>query len=139
MNLSLTVYGTPIPQGSTKAFMRKGARFPVVTADNKKTKPWRQEIASTAEAQLAGQPPTPDAVEVAATFSFAKPKSAPKRVTQKTTKPDADKLLRALLDALTGIAFHDDSQVVDVRGKKLFGLPERVEFTVRTADGGIEV
>ena len=37
--LRFFVPGIPAPQGSMRAFMRPGARFPVVTADNPKTKP----------------------------------------------------------------------------------------------------
>lgn len=33
-------------------------------------------------------------------------------------KPDGDKLLRAVLDALTGVAWVDDSQVTDARARK---------------------
>jgi len=35
--LTFFVPGIPAPQGSMRAFMPKGARFPVVTADNPKT------------------------------------------------------------------------------------------------------
>ncbi|MFZ1730810.1 MAG: RusA family crossover junction endodeoxyribonuclease [Bacteroidota bacterium] len=30
-----------------------------------------------------------------------------------TSKPDADKLSRAVLEALTGVAYKDDAQVID--------------------------
>ncbi|MCR4339570.1 MAG: RusA family crossover junction endodeoxyribonuclease [Gemmatimonadaceae bacterium] len=39
-----------------------------------------------------------------------------------TTKPDADKLTRALLDALTGVAYVDDSQVVHLGIRKEWAL-----------------
>lgn len=38
-------------------------------------------------------------------------------------KPDLDKLLRALNDGLTGIAFHDDSQVVYIKATKRRAKP----------------
>ena len=56
-------------------------------------------------------------------FRFQKPKSAKKSVTQKVTKPDLDKLLRSVLDALTGIVWVDDSQVVIISARKDFGQP----------------
>lgn len=31
-----------------------------------------------------------------------------------TKKPDADNIIKSILDALNGIAFHDDSQVVEI-------------------------
>ncbi len=38
----------------------------------------------------------------------------------KTSAPDADKLLRSILDSLTGIAYSDDAQVAQVSGAKGF-------------------
>lgn len=35
-------------------------------------------------------------------------------------KPDLDNLLKFILDALTGIAFHGDQQVVSIFAKKLY-------------------
>lgn len=43
-------------------------------------------------------------------------KSTPKKVTRQawTSKPDADNIAKAVLDALTGTAWKDDAQVVQV-------------------------
>jgi hypothetical protein len=40
-----------------------------------------------------------------------------------------------VLDALTGIAYEDDSQVCECRLAKAFGSPARVEIRVSTAEG----
>jgi Holliday junction resolvase RusA-like endonuclease len=134
LSLEFTVYGTPIPQGSTKAFIPRGWTRPIVTADNKKTKPWRQEIAGAALNALGKQSAAgrdvPVRVEVR--FFFPRPKSVKKL--DKTTKPDLDKLIRSALDALTGIAFEDDSQVTEVHACKLFGTPARMEIRISEAD-----
>jgi crossover junction endodeoxyribonuclease RusA len=123
--LAFIVHGEPIPQGSTKAFIPKGWSRPVITADNKKTKPWRQQIAGCALAEMekAGFSKIGRSVgvRVVAIFQFARPKSV-KRLT-KTTKPDVDKLARAALDALTGVVFEDDAQVVELAVRKSFGAP----------------
>ena len=71
------------------------------------------------------------AVSVQCVFSFDKPKSA-KKATTKTTKPDVDKLARSILDALTGICFEDDSQVISLLVQKAFGSPARAEITVNS-------
>ena len=48
-------------------------------------------------------------------FVLSRPASIPQhRRIHSTTKPDIDKLVRAINDALTGILFHDDSQVVGI-------------------------
>jgi len=135
--LTFTVFGHPEPQGSTKAFIPKGWNRAIITSDNKKTKPWRQEIAGAALSAMQSQGVTmlerEHPVHVRVEFYFAKPKSTKKSVIAKVTKPDGDKLERSVWDALTGIAFEDDSQVVEWSGGKYFGTPERVEITVGPA------
>lgn len=130
--LSFIVYGRPQPQGSTRAFLPKGTTRPVITSDNKRLKPWRQEIAGMAKSLLpsTGGLLRTSAVRVQADFFFKKPKSARKSTKHKTTKPDVDKLVRGVLDGLTGIAFDDDSQVTEILAAKFFGLPERAEIRV---------
>jgi Holliday junction resolvase RusA-like endonuclease len=127
--VSFTVYGTPRPQGSMRAFMRPGARHPVLVSDNKKMRPWRQEIAGTAAA--LDIEPFADGVPlmIEANFFFKKPKSARKRADM-TVKPDVDKLCRAVLDALKGVVIHDDAQVVWLFGIKHYGETERAEIIV---------
>jgi crossover junction endodeoxyribonuclease RusA len=63
-------------------------------------------------------------------FFFERPERA--KSSLKTTKPDIDKLQRAALDALTGVLFEDDSQVVSVICTKDFGSPARMMARVWT-------
>ncbi len=126
--IRFTVYGTPRPQGSTRAFIPKGWRRAIITTDNVKLKPWRQEISGAAidatPAMLEGP------VFVSLKFFLAKPKSLAKKFTEPTKKPDLDKLQRAVFDALTGICFRDDAQIVAVSAEKAYGVPERVEILI---------
>lgn len=143
MMVSFTVSGTPIPQGSMRAFLPKGHTRPIITADNKKTKPWRQEIAQMADLAMheVGEKLIlrPNGVRVEAQFYFAKPKSTHKSVTHKTTQPDVDKLSRSLLDALTGICFEDDSQVTQLWVNKHFSYQPRAEIRVTLLAGVLAV
>lgn len=106
-----------------------------MTTDNAKLKPFRSEVTRCAmlavsEAGIAMPMAAKHIpVEVAVSCYFAKPDSAKKR-TVPSVKPDADKCLRSVLDALTGVAFHDDAQVCIARIRKLYGTPERVEVYV---------
>lgn len=137
--ICFTVYGTPVPQGSTRAFIPKGWTRPVITAANAKTKPWRQEVAAAAMAVMDRDDymaSRPQAVRVECQFYFAKPKAAPKDALFKTTKPDLDKLSRSLLDALTGICFEDDSQVTQLWVNKCFSPQPRAEVRVTVIDKG---
>jgi crossover junction endodeoxyribonuclease RusA len=116
------VYGTPVPQGSMKAFMPKGRRFPIVTADNAKTKPWRQAIIDAVRRDGAPDPtPFDGPVALDVLFYLPRPKSAPKAIVRPAKKPDLDKLVRAVCDALTAAGvWRDDSQVVSVHAGKVF-------------------
>ena len=130
------VLGTPEPQGSARAFVEKGRA--VVTSANPKMKRWRDRIAT--EAQAAGvefieQGP----VVVRAEFRMPRPKSAPKRAVVPVTRPDVDKLGRACLDALTGICYRDDSQVVTLSLTKVYaeiGEPSGAWIDVAALEGG---
>jgi Holliday junction resolvase RusA-like endonuclease len=132
--ITFTVLGRPEPQGSTKAFMIKGR--PRITSANAKMKPYRQQVgwsalqarADAGYSDLFAGRHVP--VSVAITFWYAKPPSVPKKREQMCVKPDLDKICRSTFDALTGIIFADDSQVVQLIAGKLYGLPERAEITV---------
>ena len=50
---------------------------------------------------------------------MSKPKSAKRAFP--SVKPDLDKLIRAVLDGLTGVAFEDDSQVILIQSSKTYG------------------
>lgn len=43
-----------------------------------------------------------------------------------TKKPDADNIVKIICDALNGIAYKDDTQVVDLEIKKVYGEVEKV-------------
>lgn len=133
MTATFTVLGHPEPQGSSKAFIPKGWSRAVITGANSKNKPWRQQVAGCALTEMNGNPPTPEAISVKIAFYFLRPKSVSKKITHKTTKPDIDKLARSVLDALTGICYVDDSQVVEISVGKYFGIPERAEIQISPA------
>lgn len=134
MRIEFTVYGKPIPQGSMHAVQGKYQKFPSIISNQKDLRPWRQDVATQAQLEMVkgGWAVQSGAIRVACFFFFQKPKSAKKSVEHKLTKPDIDKLLRGILDALTSVVFVDDSQVVAVNVFKAFtdGNPERVEVKV---------
>lgn len=126
--VTIEVTGKPAPQGS-KRFFRNGGMVEMSTALG----PWRDAVRS--ECQRAGFETFTGAVSVSITFRVARPKghyrtgrnahllrdSAP---AYPATKPDTDKLERAVLDGLTaGAAWKDDGQVVDLHGFKRYGTP----------------
>ncbi len=131
-SIEFTVYGTPQPQGSARSFIPKGWHRAVITTDNTKLKPWRQQITDTALTLNANVFDRETPVEVTMNFYFARPKSAKKRRGM-TVKPDGDKLVRAIFDAITGVLIADDAQIVEFHARKHYGGPERVEIRVAEA------
>lgn len=43
-----------------------------------------------------------------------------------TKKPDADNIVKVICDALNGIAYRDDTQIVELEAKKVYGDQEKV-------------
>ncbi len=133
-SISFTVLGHPEPQGSTRLRLVKGQ--PHITSANAKMMPWRQQVGWTALRMRQGaQIFAAQHVPVKARFAFylAPPIKMPKGRSCPAVKPDLDKLCRATFDALTGILWIDDGQVVDLAAVKQYGLPERTEITVEIA------
>lgn len=137
--LVVTVLGTPVPQGS----MRAVGRGRILHNNAEKLRPWRDTVAwhVREECLAAGlNEPIEGPVMVAATFVLPRPKSAPKARWAPDRKPDIDKLLRALLDAVVaGGAVVDDAQIVKVQMSKVYpqdGALPGVTFVVRPAHRG---
>lgn len=118
--LSFFCPGKPVPQGS-KNIGRGGQLY---EQNTRALKAWRNAIAFTCvdATNKHRQGPFEGPVELWINFVFLRPashltkagdlrKSAP---IFHTFKPDIDKLTRAVLDALTGAAFDDDRQVVQI-------------------------
>ena len=104
---TFTVYCHPEPQGSSKAFVVSGKAR--ITSDNNKLKPYRQTITCTVLDELNRRgidtpvAPKHEPVDLNLIFVLRRPASAPKRRKRPAVKPDLDKLIRATLDALTGV------------------------------------
>lgn len=129
--ISFFVPGVPVAKGSAKAFYNKNAGKIVVMQDNRdKQKPWASMISYCA--QEAGCCLSPAAIRIRLEFAMPRPKShygtgknaaTLKRIVPHyhTSKPDLDKLIRCVKDALTGVAWKDDSQVCVVAADKKYG------------------
>ncbi|WP_297739669.1 RusA family crossover junction endodeoxyribonuclease [uncultured Tessaracoccus sp.] len=116
--ISFFVPGTPAPQGS-----KKHVGNGVMIESSKRLEPWRAVVAWAAKQHIKA--PRAGAIRLDLHFVMPRPKShfgtgrnadriKPTAPDCHTQKPDIDKLERAILDALTGVAYRDDSQVVKV-------------------------
>jgi crossover junction endodeoxyribonuclease RusA len=116
----LFIAGIPRPQGSKKAFNRGGRIVLVEAAAG--LKEWRELVGILYRQQKLEFHSRPAAVTVDLTFLL--PQIKKPKLRYPTTKPDIDKLSRAILDALTGIAYEDDSQVVQLKTQKVYTFNE---------------
>lgn len=131
VRLEFTVFGIAQPKGSTRAFVPKGWTRPIITSDNPKGKGWQALVAEGASRALEQLPiderHTDGPVHVTIAFYLPRPKylQATKKYPQgkpsaHLTKPDIDKCLRNAIDAMTGVVWTDDSQVVQVTASKRY-------------------
>lgn len=120
--ITFTVLGTAVPKGSKKAFLPRGWKRPVVVDDNRDgLRPWLSSVMDAAHQALGEAKPLEGPVEVALVFYVARPKSAPKSVTVPATRPDWDKLSRAVGDALKSAGlYRDDGQIARAWVEKRF-------------------
>lgn len=110
------IAGTPRPQGSKKAYNRNGKIVLVESATG--LKEWRDQIRLEYQAANLAKYERPMAVVVDLMFCLPQIKRPVHRFP--TVKPDIDKLARAVLDALTGVAYDDDSQVTQLTLQKVY-------------------
>lgn len=121
------VRGHPQTQGSKRAFVIKGTNRAIVTeSGGQQHRDWRARVAGAAQDAANGAPLLDGPVSLQLQFWLPKPASAPKRRRVWPTgarSGDVDKLSRCVLDALTGVLFRDDAQVVDLHASKDYGDP----------------
>lgn len=137
--VQFTVYGHALPGGSKRPLRAGGKKDGkiILVDNNPKTRDWRIEIKIVAAELMKGRDLFAGPLSLDVTFYRPRPKghygahgvkkSAPK---YPITRPDRTKLLRPLEDALTGVLWRDDSQIVDGNTKKRYGEPARVEIKV---------
>lgn len=148
--ITITIYGNPVPAGSKTPWnprrkdgtlvLRADGRPVIATMDSTKRKggEWKQAIAAAArdayEGDLLDGP-----LRVVIRFFRPRPKGhfgkrgmskAGMESVAPTTKPDVLKLARAVEDALTGVVWRDDSQIVCELLSKDWGEPARCEVTI---------
>ena len=111
----------------------------------KKTKDYEEEIKFAFMSQNCDRIPVyPKDVPlmVEATFAKSVPQSYSKKKREAclngeimpTQKPDVDNYLKAVLDAINGLAFEDDSQIVVTMAEKIYAEKPYVEIKISAID-----
>lgn len=136
-SLEFIVPGLPVPKGNVIKGRWGGYHDPTKGLDD-----WLARVSAQARAAMRGAyrrrvenamtfsdvmtltnsvtlPRFQSAVMVDVTFILKRPKATPKtRTPPAIKKPDIDKTVRAVLDAMTDIVYSDDAQVIEVRARK---------------------
>lgn len=138
------VPGIPATGGSKRGFLHPKTKKIMIVDSCSRNKPWREHVAAVAYDHKPDIPITkPIAIHV--DFILPRPKShygtgsnasIVKRSSPKyhTKKPDTTKLFRALEDALTGIIWRDDEQVIKQYVTKNYGDNPGALVTIKTID-----
>jgi len=140
-SVSFTVYGKASPAGSKAIRYTKEKRPYITDVTGDDGKRWRANVAQMAGIVMMGTELFEGPVRLSLMFVIPRPKghyrsgrfagelrqNVPRFPTK---KPDLTKLVRGVEDALTGIVWRDDSQVVEQFNRKIWGEPAHVVITV---------
>lgn len=141
--VTFEVYSDPAPQGSKTTWSRKdGSRF--TRESSKRVKPFRADVRAAASEAFDGRPAFPGPVELQVICIQRRPAShfgtgrnagrlKPSAPTLKITSPDLSKIVRAVEDALNGVAFIDDARVARIIAEDTYapvGSTPRVRIAV---------
>lgn len=121
VSIAFKIEGKPIQQGSMRAFNNR-----VVHNKTKELMAWRSLVAFAAK--RAGCTPISGAISISMDFKYARPKTVKRD--EPTVPPDLDKQIRSILDALTGVAYIDDSQVIHITASKAYADWQGVEIVI---------
>lgn len=123
--ITFTVYGEPKGKGRPQ-FTRTGHAY-----TPERTKTYEAEIVSAFRREFPDfvrwEKGVPLRVRIKAVYGIPKSDSgltAARKASgeiRPTKKPDADNVEKVILDALNGIAWRDDAQIVDIRTVKEYG------------------
>ncbi len=150
MEIELIVVGEPRPH---TVYTKRGR--PSTGFERMQT--WQEMIQIAARKAMKGRPPMDGPIYLQVLFCRTMPKTAPKLVHQRNTaelrhhfkvrqekaqarfsawhdkqiikNPDRDNYQKAFSDALQGIVYHNDSQIIDGPGKKDYAQPGQEGYT----------
>lgn len=138
------VDGEPIPQGSVDAPAPGRVKH-----SRAELKAWREAVGWAFKAEHPGFEPwrgEDTALLLVGWFYLPRPLTVTRELP--STRPDLDKLLRAVGDALEGIAYEQDARITDIAGAKRYAWAPgqsggtetpgaRVTLTLSPGQGGV--
>jgi Holliday junction resolvase RusA-like endonuclease len=138
--ISLIIPGSPQGKQRARVFLVHGR---MIATTPKKTRTYEAVIRDLFCIQYPDFVPLQEALAVSVRAFHPIPKSMSKKDRARiesgemkpTTRPDADNCLKAVLDALEGVAYRNDSQVVSLRAEKFYSEQPRMEIEIRETGG----
>lgn len=135
--ISLVIYGEPVAQGRPKFSTAGGF---VRAYDPAKSRNYKEYIKLAAAEQMTDKTPLPGALALRLRVYRPIPKSMSKKkaalaeagILRPITKPDMDNYIKGIKDALKGICWLDDSQIVAYKEPfgKYYSNKPRIEVEI---------
>jgi len=126
--VSFTVYIEPVAKARPRVSMRKGRAFAYTP---KKSADYEAAIADHCPNKPIEGPLALNlqfGIPIPTSWSKRKKADAMSGVIRPTSRPDIDNYIKAVMDAVNGQAYHDDSQVVSIFAKLIYAQYPHVRF-----------
>lgn len=133
MRLVFEIQTRPVPQARPRFFVRRHGNKNIVGAyDPKQCKTFKEVIAwhaKTAALRQGLRDPATGPISISLIFRMGRNG----KDVYHTKRPDIDNLAKAVKDALKGIVYADDSQIVEAHLYKQYGGPE-IKIEIHTLE-----
>lgn len=126
--LAFTVPGDPVPCPRPRVATRGGRSITYMPGDYQNAKDKVTVYALTATRKRPGEFPIEGPVLLGIRFFLLRGKTVGREFP--TVKPDIENLSKTVMDALSGVIYHDDAQVVG-----MLGWPQHGKFYVEDTEG----
>lgn len=135
-----TVPGQPVAKGRPIAGKGFGGHTTLRTPA--KTLAYEGLVASMAHNAMAGRPPLAGplgltlqvGVQIPKSFSKTKARLAELGEVGPTKKPDLDNIIKGICDGMNGVAYVDDSQIIEMNVRKVYTQTPGVQVALRVLD-----
>lgn len=132
-SIELIVYGTPVAKGRPRFSAKTGRTY-----TDSKTASYENLIRLAFMEKYPDFEPLEGALSLSVMACFPIPVSWSKKKRagasenriKKTSRPDADNLVKSVCDGLNGVLWHDDAQIVNLHVYKMYSTYPRTEITV---------
>lgn len=137
MKKYFTIYGRAVAKARPRV-TKRGYTYTPKTTKEFETKVKEAYLKQCGEMMFSKSTP----LEICIEFQFAPPKSWSKGKRKKakdgelfpTCRPDVDNLCKSIEDALNGVAYYDDSQIVAMTARKIYAGEDKTSVEIRAID-----